>query len=199
MSSNKRINNELRRFSEAVKMNYDIDAECWEFKLCDSSPIRQVGIFLNKNMIARLDLTKDYPFKPPIVYVANTNNLLEQYSNWSAQILISKEGDLHPDYILAWAFSIINNPKLVVGWDFIPTNDCNRCLCCESITCQGNWFACCRFSNIFIEYLARRYFVNNCSKLRQRLIKPIFNNDMWVLPDEIILYIVEILIANSDC
>ena len=46
MSSNKRINNELSRFSEAVRMNYDIDAECWEFKLCDSSPIRQVGIFL---------------------------------------------------------------------------------------------------------------------------------------------------------
>ena len=45
--------NELSRFSEAVKMNYDIDAECYEFKLCDSSPIRQVGIFLKKNWINR--------------------------------------------------------------------------------------------------------------------------------------------------
>ena len=195
----KRINNELIKFSEIVKMKYNIDAECYEFKLCDSSNIRRVGIFLNKNMIMRLDITKDYPFKPPNVYVANSNNLLEKYNEWSAQILSNRKDQLFVDYSLAWAFSIITNPKLAVGWDFIPTNNCIKCLCCESVTCGNNWFACCRFPNIFIEYLSRRYFVNNCSKLRQRLIRRIFNNDNWSLPDEIILYIAEIVIANSPC
>ena len=121
MSLNKRLNNELSKFSEVVETKFNINAECCEFKLSDSSPIRQVGIFLNKNMIIRLDLTKDYPFEPPIAYVANTNNLLEKYSDWSAKILDTNR-DINSvnrqDYILSWAFSIINNPKLAVGWDF---------------------------------------------------------------------------------
>jgi len=192
----KRINNELKKFPE-IMHECNINIKCCELNVIETCALvsRRFGVFQNKNMIVQLDIPSDYPFKPPIIYVINNNNnnLMERYDRWSSKILNSRKCK-ETDYFLAWAFTIINNPKLSVGWNFIPTNDCKKCLCCESVTCENNWFACCCISNILIEYIGRRYFVNNCSKLRQRLIKPIFENDRWTIPDDIILYIVQIII-----
>jgi ubiquitin-protein ligase len=182
----KRINNELMKFSEEISQ-YNINAECYEYKLSNCSANREVGIFLNKNMIVQLDIPNEYPFVPPLVYVAN-NNLLEKYSKWSSKILNSESRDI--DYFLAWTFSIIKNPKFKIAWKYIPDSNCNTCLCCDSITCRNNWTVYYRFSNILIEYLARRDFLSKCSLLHQRLIKRIFNNDNWNLPNDIILHIV---------
>lgn len=182
----KRINNELMKFSEEISQ-YNINAECYEYKLTNSSAKREVGIFVNKNRIIHLDIPNEYPFIPPLVYVAN-NNLLEKYSKWSSKILNNRTEEV--DYFLAWAFSIIKNPKFKFTWKYIPNGNCNTCLCCDSIICHNNWTAYYRFSTILIEYLARRSFLSNCSRLQQKLIKRIFNNENWNLPDDIILHIV---------
>ena len=199
MTSIRRINNELKKFSDTIN-NFNINAECCKIHnqlYIEDNLLTTIGIYINENMIIKIDINKDYPFKPPNVYVETIKNNFEQYDRWSSKIIDISVKSTTPDYLLAWIFTIINNPKLSVGWDFIPTNKCKKCLCCESIICTNNWHPGIQISNIFIEYICRRKFVNNCSKIRQRLMKSIFENDRWTIPDDIILYIVQILIDSS--
>ena len=64
------------------------------------------------------------------------------------------------------------------------------CLCCESVICGKNWSPAVIMCDILGEYVTRRDFKNNCGRLMQRLISRIFNNDRWIIPDEIIMEII---------
>lgn len=119
-----------------------------------------------------------------------------KYDRWSTNIIKGPTGlrnaakHLTNDQLFyAWAFSIIRRPKLLHYWrGIIPTRD--DCLCCESVICSKNWSPAIIMCDILGEYVTRRDFKINCGRLTQRLIHRIFNNDRWVIPDELILEII---------
>jgi hypothetical protein len=119
-----------------------------------------------------------------------------KYDRWSTNIIQRQKG-LRPlikrltndELFYAWAFSIIRRPELLLYWSgIIPTRD--DCLCCESLICGKNWNPSIIMCDVLGEYVTRRDFKINCGKVMQRLIHRIFNNDRWVIPDEIIMLII---------
>ena len=125
---------------------------------------------------------------------------LENYDQWSRNIYDgfgTKSFRIcslnYCNFFLAWAFSLIYKPLLAPYWKFIPSNKNDHCLCCESITCPNNWSPSITISHILMEFIARRNFSINCSPLIQRWIKPIFDNDRWSLPEDVILLIIDYL------
>jgi len=200
----KRIMNEInKKFPETMRIHnllYKIvlldDPIVWS----SNDNMFQLGIIDKHNtLILKLWCNNNYPFKPPIVQVNIHSNLFIKYDKWSSNIskntnkIVEKNVEKNIDnYFMAWAFANINKPEFADRWKFIPSS--NNCLCCESITCSGNWGPGIMLSDILLEYIIRRDFSIYSSKLMQRRIFSLFCNDKWILPDDIILYILNIIL-----
>jgi len=122
-------------------------------------------------------------------------NVYTKYEKWSSNLIqgrrlinVSKlltENEL----FYAWAFCIIRRPELLCYWrGIIPIR--KDCLCCDSLICGKNWSPSIIMCDILGEYVTRRDFKINCGNLMQRSIVRIFNNNKWVIPDEIIMMII---------
>ena len=140
-----------------------------------------------------------------ITFISNLSNLsiypslwissTIKYSVWSVSI-INKHSYYTPqkfrpycDLFSAWIFCVIRRPLLLHYWrGNIP--NIKDCLCCESILCNNTWSPSLMMSDILAEYVTRRDFKINCGLLMQRWICSIFNNDRWIIPDDVILEIV---------
>ena len=196
--SQKRIHNEIKRFPQ-IMATLNINASLYELDGCDFYPPRYFGVFNKNKKLLQLTIPSDYPFKSPNVWIMNKEKL-ENYDQWSRNIFdgqgsksfrissISSFNDC--DFFIAWAFSLIYKPQLAPYWKFIPSKKNDHCLCCESILCSNNWSPSRTISDILMEFIARRNFSINCSPLMQRWIKPIFDNDRWSLPEDVILLII---------
>jgi ubiquitin-protein ligase len=149
---------------------------------------------LGRREVLHLSIPAQYPFRPPTIWVPN-KIANKRYDRWSTdltgQIIKSFNKTTDSSAFLAWAFSIIEIPMFASGWRNVPFKLPLNCLCCESITCSGNWTPSFTIADILIEYLARKKFALYCSPLWQKRILPIFNNDRWVLPDDIVFSIIQ--------
>jgi ubiquitin-protein ligase len=196
--SQKRIHNEMKRFPQTMA-TLNMNASLYELDGSDFNPPRHFGVFNQNKKLLQLTIPPDYPFKSPKVLIMNKEKL-ENYDQWSRSIydghgpksfhIGSRD---YCNFFLAWVFSLIYKPQLAPYWKFIPSKKNDHCLCCESITCSNNWSPSKTISDILMEFIARRNFFINCSPLMQRWIKPIFDNDRWSLPEDIIL----LLISNT--
>ena len=122
-------------------------------------------------------------------------NVSTKYEKWSSNLIQGRRllnvSKLLTDNELfyAWAFCIIRRPELLCYWrGIIPTR--KDCLCCDSLICGKNWSPSIIMCDILGEYVTRRDFKINCGNLMQRSIIRIFNNNKWVIPDEIIMMII---------
>ena len=66
------------------------------------------------------------------------------------------------------------------------------------MTCQNKWAPNILMADLLGEYITRKYFKTFSSDLSNRIIKKIFNNDYWVLPNEIIIYILSFLVSDKN-
>ena len=199
--SQKRIHNEMKRFPQTMA-TLNMNASLYELDGYDFNPPCHFGVFNKDKKLLQLTIPSEYPFKPPKVSIMNKDKL-ENYDQWSRNIYdgfgpksfrISSNSFFNDcDFFLAWAFSLIYKPQLAPYWKFIPSKKNDHCLCCESITCSNNWSPSKTISDILMEFIARRNFSINCSPLMQRWIKPIFDNDRWSLPEDVILLIIDSL------
>ena len=150
---------------------------------------------LGRRQVLHMSIPAEYPFRPPTVWVPHTF-ANKRYDRWSVDLigtLVSASNKTACNPFLAWAFSIIEMPLYAHGWRHIPFQFPLNCLCCESITCSSNWSPSLIIADILVEYLARNKFALYCSPLWQKRILPIFNNDRWTLPDDIVLSIIRYL------
>jgi hypothetical protein len=150
---------------------------------------------LGRMDVLHLSIPSNYPFRPPTVWIPH-KFANKRYDRWSADLtgkLITLSNKPVCNSFIAWAFSIIETPMYAYSWKQIPFKFPLNCLCCESITCSGNWIPSLTIVDILIEYLARKKFALYCSPLWQKRILSIFNNDRWTLPDDIVLNIIQYL------
>ena len=125
----------------------------------------------------------------------NMINVYTKYEKWSSNLIQGRRllnvTKLLTDNELfyAWAFCIIRRPELFLYWrGIIPIR--KDCLCCDSLICGKNWSPSIIMCDILGEYVTRQDFKINCGNLMQRSIVRIFNNNKWVIPDEIIMMII---------
>ena len=188
MAFYKRVLNELNN-KIPHKMSSINLANKFTFVSLDTDIVsKKFGIVNNYSNKIELQLTipSEYPFKPPNVLVLNNDQMIN-YDRWSVDIINKK--NITCNLFYAWAFSVIRRPNLLHFWhQNIP--NLKECLCCQSLISCNNWIPSRILCDILAEYVTRRDFKNNCKPLLQRLINPIFDNDKWVIPDDIILLII---------
>ena len=152
--------------------------------------------FINKPLLY-LTVPCDYPFKSPKVSILNNFNQIKDYNRWCADLtsLINQQTQLtSSDILLAWFF-------VYVKWTYHISYPSNKqlytfplqCLCCSSLSCPGNWCPARKIIDIGNEYILNQTFKNFISPPFLKMIKNIFNNDRWQLPDDIIYKILEFI------
>ena len=198
----KRIKKEIENFPqnmEEYNLKYNVvlldNIIDTEFSINKNKFIKIGVLDKNNNLIMKLFCLHDYPFKSPEVLI-NDNNYFIKYTRWAASI--SERVNRLPEFdkYLSWMFSINSKPTLNNIWKYNPALNKSLCLCCESITCSNKWNPALTLYKVVLEYIAFRYYSLYTSKLMQRLIRRLFNNERWILPDDIIIYIVEFCINN---
>ena len=197
MSCYKRILNELKNKIPEKMRDLDLDNKFTFVELGTDIVSKEIGVINKKTdqIELKIVIPPDYPFKPPLVHVMEDVvgfgvSPTIKYDYWSGSIIRRITQEPEYDLFLAWTFSVIRRPELIRYWRGIIPNR-NDCLCCESITCRNNWSPSIMMSDILCEYVVRRDFKINCGPLTQRWISPIFNNDRWVIPDDLILHIIK--------
>ena len=156
----------------------------------------------NNNLILKMWCKNEYPFHQPTVNVIKYYDIYHdafiKYDIWAGNISkkMNKPKNYSCDYYMAWAFANISKPELANKWKIIPSF--KNCLCCESITCSNNWVPKYTLVDILIEYITHRDFSIYSSKLMQRQINRVFNNDKWILPNDIILHILNFIIILKN-
>ena len=213
MAYYKRILHELHNKIPEKMLDLNLNHKFTFVSLDTDIVSKEYGIVNTKTDLVELKIIipSDYPFKPPSVFVTKDNHTPPyptviplsicnfpniKYDKWSVSIIHGnnpyKNCGLASDCDLfsAWAFSIIRRPTLLRYWHGNIPNK-KDCLCCQSIICSNNWSPSKMLSDILAEYVTRRDFKINCRPLMQRWIGVIFNNDRWVIPDDIILKIVK--------
>lgn len=194
MSAIKRINNEInRKFPKTIKdlsipyrfsfINSDID-------FTNTNQI-QISVDLYNKQLFTITFTNTYPFTPPRPFI-NTKNGNKNYNRWCGDITntINKRLFLSSTNILiASFFSIDMNTTLYKKFKNTPSKFPISCLCCESITCSGKWNPGCQIKQVIEEYMFNKKFLFFTSPIGLKLIMPIFYNDRWNIPEDIILHI----------
>lgn len=138
-----------------------------------------------------INLYNTYPFKAPAPWI-NTKYSKKSYNRWCADITttINKRDFLSSTNILiASFFSIDMNTTLYKKFTNIPVKFPIPCLCCESITCPQKWNAACQIKQVIEEYLFNKKFLFFTSPIGLKLIMPIFYNERWNIPEDILLHI----------
>lgn len=201
--SSKRISIEIKKRFPEVMNKFGLPFYLERFNIDGDKQELGIYSFINNKLFLQFTIPAVYPFRPPSVFVIDNTLSDEKYNipywKWSVSIMephrFCYKSTGNCDYFMAWVFSIIRRPYLSYIWKFIPSNNIkeNPCFCCESIICSNNWGPGVLISDIFLEYIGRKDFCINCSRLMQRWIKPIFDNDKWILPQEVILIIIEMI------
>ena len=218
MACYKRILYELHNQIPEKMLHLNFNDKFYFIALGNDIVSKQIGVINKKTNLVELKIviSSHYPFQPPSVFVTNDNDNAShnhvlsystvipltiaspptiKYNKWCVSILhnnYDKKCAINSmsNIFLAWAFCIIKRPLLFRYWyGNIP--NINNCLFCQSIMSSNNWCSHVMMIDILAEYVTRRDFKINCAPLMQRWISPIFNNNIWVIPDDIILEIVK--------
>ena len=213
--SKKRILNELHKKIPEKLIEINLDKE---FILCENgydlipSEVYAFSLKTGKPELKIL-IDHNYPFKPPYIYVFQDPYKIS-YEKWCQSLMnysntlyvrnsiLYKKGnekmeDKREIYKKAYIFSIIKNPKLNRYWKKINLDN-KPCLCCQRLTCSGQWTPNIYLSDILGEYVTRKYFQIFSTRLNIRIINKIFNNDKWDLPEDVIHHIFQFIINDNN-
>jgi hypothetical protein len=193
MSALKRINNEInRKFPKNIKdlfIPYKISfINNSDFTNNDNI---QLTIDIYNKYLFTISIRNTYPFYPPNIWI-NTNYGTKNYNKWCADTttMINKQHFLSSiNILLATFFSIDMNTSLYKNLKNIPIKFPLSCLCCESITCPHKWHPGFQIKHIIEEYMFNKKFLFFTSPIGIKLIMPIFYNDKWNIPEDILLHI----------
>ena len=187
MSSQKRIIRELTHTYPDLIQKHNIEYSLVITNEDSNNQINQLGLVnRHDNLEVIFNLSKDYPFKYPILEIENSKTRNITYHKWLSQIINNHTDD---QLLLAYIFTIINLPISHSYFNNIPNK--NECLCCSSITCGNQWCPRLNFFDLTIEYLSRKKMKMFLTPLMQRYISKIFDNELWSLNNDLIFYILD--------
>ena len=149
----------------------------------------------------RLQLPKNFPFKPPTIFIYDkkTNLCDINYSQWSLingdkfYQFINKHNISIFDILLLCFFVINKNIHIIYKIPDFSFLFKQECLCCSSIS-RDNWNLSSKITDIFTEYCLRKDLFSISNKYQLKYIRSIFNNERWSLPFDLIEYILKYLI-----
>ena len=194
MSALKRINNEInRKFPKnvldlSIPYTFSFTSSNIDFTNIDNI---QVSIDVYNNSLFTMTLTNRYPFIAPNVWIS-TKYGVKNYNRWCADItsIINRRNFLSTtNILLASFFSIDINTKLFKRFINIPTSIPINCLCCNSVICPQIWNPGCQIKDIIEEFIFNKKFLFYTSELGIKLLMPIFYNDKWNIPEDILIHI----------
>lgn len=200
MSLNKRILNELHNLVPKKMKNYNLSNNYKFIELGNDIIPKNIGIInlLTKKLEIKIYIKDFYPFNPPLIYILDdkSQNSYLEYSAWTKQI-ISKKNLSDENILTAWFFTNIYKPQFFSFWKSKIPNS-YTCLCCNSFSCKENWIPQNNLIDILCEYLIFKTFDKFSSSLLLKQIYSIFNNNNWILPNEIIFKILDFVIESSQ-
>ena len=132
-------------------------------------------------------LSDGYPFNPPKISFNSSTTTLS-YSYWCSQILKNKD---NYSIFISYIFTSIYMKTLEGIKKIIPDN--NTCLCCESYICGNRWNPSINLFMVFNECVFRKNILKFLKPIYKIYFMKLFKNDMWNLPDDLIMYIIEFL------
>lgn len=196
--SQKRILKELVLLNELIekdKLNFSV------YQIGHEQTINKLGLFSKNNELQlEINLNKNYPFHPPQLVVPYKYKYKDKYNYikyelWCSKII--KQNDIHlslnvynEKLLNAYIFTHINI-SLAKKYLNIPTN--KTCLCCNSLTCGHKWSPSHKIFDLLMEFLSFKTFETYLKPYTYRLITKIFNNDKWLIPQEIQLHILSFI------
>ena len=194
MSAIKRINNEInRKFMKNIvdlSIPYTFSLTTNEFNFNNSNNVKFCVDLYNKQLFS-IDIYNTYPFTPPTAWIT-TKYGEKNFNRWCADItsIVNIRHYLSTTNILLAAFfSIDINTTLYKGFTNIPIKFPIYCLCCNSILCPNKWNPACQLKDIIEEFVFNKKFLFYTSQLGIKLLMPIFYNDKWNIPEDILLHI----------
>lgn len=200
MSSIKRITNEMdRKFPKNILdlfTHYNLSFLSHDTDFTNSDYITlSVDVYNTYcsrfKQLFTINLNNTYPFTAPFPWI-NTKYSYKSYNKWCVDITstINKRHFLSSTNILiASFFSIDMNTTLYKKFNNISLNLPIHCLCCKSITCPQIWNPKYNIKDIIEEYMFNKKFLFFSSPIGLKLIMPIFYNERWNIPDDILLHI----------
>lgn len=190
----KRILNELHNIIPNKLLDYQLYDKFSFIEIGNDIICREIGVINNKtgNIILKFNVNDCYPFKPPKVYLYVMNQNI-CYLRWLSKLVNYKDYNIfliQEKNYNAWIFSIIHWPLFKKYLNFPGKG---ICYCCESIICSNKWTPSHILSDVLFEYIISKQFLIYSSNLNQKLIKRIFKNEKWTLPNDIISHIIEFI------
>lgn len=187
----KRILNELHNILPKKLIEYNLDNKFYFVEIGNDIICNEIGVVNKKTnkLEMKFRISKDYPFKPPMVIIYDNDKEI-LYDRWASKII---NNNSNIDYIYTWYFTIIKFPQLKT-FSIYPEK--NICLCCNNIICNSLWSPSVTLGYIMFEYINMRNLYIYTNNLNQKIINTIFHNDMWDLPTEIVYHIFSFIYNN---
>lgn len=207
MSSLKRINFEKKKFDTHPLNNYfsfdfsNIYDE--NSSIMDNKKSAEVLISKNKKVEAIIDIDRSYPFKPPKVYIYESDSHIKKgksYIDWSFKKgeimnkIINENNYTRYELLLVWFFILNRNYNIIENIPDFSLKIPQDCFCCSTILCGDKWSPSRKITDIIIEILLRKELFNLFTIKGIKYIEKIFKNDKWDLSEDIILFILEKII-----
>lgn len=184
----KRILREITKiFPQAVKEhNLDYALAINETIGNKSNHINNITVSSDKYRCKiNMHLKDEYPFKPPLLSLFNTNM---SYSYWCSKILQKQD---NYKIFMSYVFTKISM-KVTTGINtFIPDN--KICLCCETLICGNRWNPGINIFMLFNEFVFNSNLKKYLNPIYGKYFDMIFRNERWNIPDDIILHIISYL------
>ena len=196
----KRILNELHNKIPQDLILKNLDKRFLFIELGNDIISKEIGIINNKtnNLIIKIILPNDYPFKPCNVFLLDNHYNLQSYNRWCSKLInykildqniINKQQFLD-NIFYQWVFASIRYP-LFKKYLNIPYQ--GICYCCDSIICSGKWCPSYTMVDILYEYIIRKQFLIYGNSLNLRIINSIFSNNKWYIPNDVICHIISFI------
>ena len=192
--SQKRILKELSLIDKLIEEylpNFSV------YQIGHTDKIENLGLFSkNGELLLEIKLNDSYPFRVPDLLIPYSN-YYKKYEIWCSKIinfynLNSSISEFNEKLLNAYIFTHINIPIANKYFDQVPTN--KTCLCCNSLTCGHKWSPSCRIFDLCMEFKCIKTFETYLKPQTYKIIKKIFNNEKWIITDDIQLHILKFII-----
>lgn len=191
--SQKRILRELNLLKELLiqhKINFSV------YQIGHTDIIEKMGLFFKNDLLLEINLNKNYPFRAPNLMIPYYNNSYIKYELWCSKIINQNNyklslNEYNQKLLDAYIFTCINIPLANKYFNDVPNN--KTCLCCNSLTCGHKWSPSSRIFDLLIEFICVKKFETYLKPYTYRLITKIFNNEKWIITDDILLYIIKFI------
>lgn len=166
-------------------------------------PAAEILILKNKKIELQINIDKEYPFKPPRLFICKSNILNKDlnYFTWSFKSgekinkIIKQNNYTSYELLLVWFFVLNKNYTIFDKIPHFSLKIPQDCFCCSSILCSDKWNPSIKITDIIIEFILRKELFNLFTVKGIRYIEKIFKNNRWDLSEDLIYYILEKIIV----